>query len=391
MYSISQAAKALHISCDTLRRWDKTGELVAMRRRSGHRYYTQSQIQDALGRTKGKPFGTDMDSVVGKVVLITGGTGSLGHRFVSRIAPFAKKVIVFSRCELKQATMRQEFHSFNNIRYLIGDVRDEQRLNMALRDIDICVHAAAMKRIEICSREPFEAIKTNVIGSMNVVNACIENKVGKAVMVSTDKATSAATLYGGSKFVAEQAFINANNYVPRDDVRFTCVRYGNIYGSNGSIKHLFTKQAETEGKISITHDEMTRFFMSLDNSVDLVLHAIANGIGGEIFIPKMKAISIMDFANIFFPDVQKEVIGIRGPEKIHEELISETESRFVVDCNDKFYKIIPPSVNIPGLGWDLEYPCEKVMKPFKYTSNNVERLTKEELMAFEQDYGEKHK
>jgi FlaA1/EpsC-like NDP-sugar epimerase len=378
-------AKMLSVSIDTLRRWDSTKRLVAKRRPSGHRYYTHEQYLEVSGKNKYKRTGEDLDAIKGKTVLITGGSGSLGNALVKRLCDYCKKIIIFSRCELKQANMCNKFKEYNNIRYMLGDIKDKNRLLFALSNVDICIHAACYKRIDSCSYNPFEAVKTNVVGSMNVAEACVESGIPKVVMISTDKSTSAATLYGGTKFVSEQMFINGNNYSSGTTI-FTCVRYGNIFGSNGSIKHIFDKQKEENGEISITHEEMTRFFMSLNDAVNLILYTLNNCIGGEIFIPKMKSIKIMDFVNILYPNVPKKIIGLRGHEKIHEELISETESRYVVDCGE-YYKIIPPNVNVPGIGWDFNYPVEPLMKPFKYTSDSVETLSVEELKNFESTFG----
>lgn len=198
--------------------------------------------------------------------------------------------------------------------------------------------------------------------------------------MSTDKACSPATLYGGTKFVAEQLFINGNNYSGGKTI-FMASRYGNVFGSNGSLRHLLEKQA-LNGQVEITDKNMTRFFMSMDEAVSLNLFALNNSIGGEIFIPKLKASSIMAFAHTFAPNVPIKFIGIRGYEKIHEELISETEMIYAVDCG-RYYKIVPANVNEPGMGWASDYPDEQKVKSFRYTSNNVEAFTNEELKKFD--------
>jgi FlaA1/EpsC-like NDP-sugar epimerase len=264
---------------------------------------------------------------------------------------------------------------------MIGDIRDKSRLSIALRGVDVCIHAACMKRVETCTYNSFDAVKSNVIGSMNVVEACIENKVKKALLTSTDKACAPATLYGGTKFVAEQLFINGNNYSSRDSTIFTATRYGNVFASNGSVRQLFENQAK-QGKVKVTHKDMTRFFMSMDNAVDLNLFALNNAIGGEIFIPKLKATTIMSFADTFAPGVPVEFIGLRGYEKIHEDLISDTEMLYTVDCGD-YYKIVPPGVSDGDLGWDISYPDESKVKPFSYKSNKVEQFDAEELKEFD--------
>jgi len=741
MYSTTEMAKKLGVSIQTLRNWDKNKTLVAHRKPSGHMFYLHDQFLEVSGNNKYKRTGTDLDAVVGKVVLITGGTGSLGHAVTRRICDVAKKVIIFSRCELKQANMQIKFSDKTNIRYMIGDIRDKDRLVRALRGVDVCIHAACMKRVETCTYNPLEAVKSNILGSMNVLEACIENKVPKSLLVSTDKACldfysritlsdgstrkigevvenkekldiltfdkeqnkfvsakitnwfknkrldreyfdvsfknarrysnhrtksrvtedhlfltqnrgwveakelletdllvtdylspsdgqmsllcgllmgdgnislkkgknnnsrkavfrygqsedkaesvelfkkslgslgvgqigiskkserkpyiqrfhtfnikaspaltelynkfypsgikevprdmiekyfspvmlaawinddgcmsydnlriathsfckddvdwlveffsgrgfkcwtypckyedkiyyelrfdvqatrkihslisrlfpqccshklskkfrgcfddslwnlgepkpfidhpvirksarkskyvycievektnnfvsagmvvhncSPATLYGGTKFVAEQIFINGNNYSTRD-CAFTSTRYGNVYASNGSVRQLFEDQAKKFNKVKVTHKDMTRFFMSMDDAVDLNLFALNNTIGGEIFIPKIKGTTIMSFAETFAPGVPVEFIGLRGHEKIHEDLISSTEMLYVVDMG-KYYKVVPPGVTDQALGWDVGYPDEPKTKPFKYTSNTVDQFTTEEL------------
>jgi len=381
MYSASEMAKKLGVSVQTLRNWDKSNTLKAHRKPSGRMFYTHDQYLEISGNSKYKRSGSDLDAILDKVVLITGGTGSLGHALTERICDTAKKVIVFSRCELKQARMRQKFSNKTNIRYLIGDIRDRSRLSTALRGVDICIHAACMKRVETCTYNAIEAVKSNVLGSVNVLEACIENQVEKALLVSSDKACAPATLYGGTKFVAEQVFINGNNYSSRGKTIFTATRYGNVYGSNGSVRHLFEQQAK-DGEVKVTHKDMTRFFMSMDNAVGLNLFALNNTIGGEIFIPKLKATTIMSFAETFAPGVPVKFIGLRGYEKIHEDLVSKTEVLYTVDCGD-YYKVVPPGVNDPSLGWDVSYPDEAKVTPFEYTSDKVEQFTEDELKEFD--------
>jgi FlaA1/EpsC-like NDP-sugar epimerase len=325
-----------------------------------------------------------LDSVCGKTVFISGGTGSLGNALVKRISGVVKKLIIFSRDEAKHANMMLKYPSNDKLRYMIGDVKDFERLKTALNGVDICIHAAAMKRIEACTYCPEECIKTNIVGSINVLNACIYNGVGKVLMISTDKACNPQTIYGSSKFTAEQLFINGNNCSNRNTICF-CTRYGNVYGSNGSIRQLFKRQLEENGHIDITNESMTRFFMGMDQAVDLNLYAISNALGGEIFIPKLKAVKIVDFARVFFPHSKIKTIGLRGYEKMHEELISESEISSCVDCGE-YYKIIPPNANIKNLGWNGNYPTYEFIKPFKYASNCVEMLSDDELIELESNY-----
>jgi len=380
MYSTTEMSEKLGISVQTLRNWDKNGKLVAQRRSSGRMFYTQGQYLEASGKNRYKRSGTELDTIRNKIVLITGGTGSLGNALTEYICDAAKKVIIFSRCELKQAKMRQKFDDKTNIRYMIGDIKDAERLKMALKGVDICIHAACMKRVETCTYNPIEAMKNNIIGTANVLEACIENKIEKALLISSDKACSPATLYGGTKFIAEQLFINGNNYSTRDTI-FMVTRYGNVFGSNGSVRHLFETQAKS-GKIKVTHKDMTRFFMSMEDAVKLNLFALNNSIGGEIFIPKLKATTIMAFAQAFAPNIPVEFIGLRGYEKIHEELISDMEIMYAVDCGD-YYKIIPPGVSKNTMGWDLEYPDEPRVDFFQYRSDKVEQFSIDELKGLD--------
>lgn len=386
MYSTKEMAKKLGISTQTLRNWNKSKKLQAHRKPSGRMFYTHDQYLEVSGKDKYKRTGKDIDAIKNNVVLIIGGTGSLGNALTQRICDHAKKIIIYSRCELKQANMQSKFANKDNIRYMLGDIKDIDRLKVALSGVDICIHAACYKRIDSCSYNPIEAIKNNVNGSINVVEACIEKRIKKTILVSTDKACEPGTLYGGTKFVAEQLFVNANNYSSDNSTAFSAIRYGNVYGSNGSIRHIFEKQSNEDGILSITHPDMTRFFMSLGEACDLVLFCANKMIGGEIFIPRMKSIKIKKYAEIFSPNVPIKIIGLRGHEKIHEKLISETEKMYVVKCNDKYYKIIPPNANVPGLGWDINYPKEKKEKDIILSSDSVDRLTEQEIIDLEDSF-----
>jgi len=382
-YSVGEMAAKVGVSVKTLQNWDKSGKLVASRSPTGRRLYSETQYLEISGNERYVRNGHDLDSVADKVVLITGGTGSLGNALVSRICDAAKRVVIYSRCELKQSRMQTKFSDKSNIRYMLGDIRDKGRLLQALRGVDICVHAACYKRIDSCAYNPFEAIKTNINGSVNVAEACIDREVGKVVFVSTDKSCEPGTLYGGTKFVSEQMFVNANNHSEGSSTIFSAIRYGNVYGSNGSVRHMFERQAREDGVISITHPDMTRFFMSLDDACDLVLFCANNMIGGEIFIPKMKSINIARYAEIFASGTPTKIIGLRGHEKIHENLISETERGHIVVCSDKYYKIIPPHVNMPGVGWDGNYPSEKTTPNVILSSRTAERFSDSEILEFD--------
>ena len=251
----------------------------------------------------------------GKSILVTGGTGSFGRKFIRRILnqyPEVKRLVVYSRDELKQFEMQQEFgrNVQKSLRFFIGDVRDEQRLKMAMEGIDIVVHAAALKQVPTAEYNPFECIKTNVIGAENVVRAALAEDVETVVALSTDKAAAPINLYGATKLCSDKLFVAANNMTGSRQCRFSVVRYGNVMGSRGSVIPFFLDKRNS-GVLPITHQDMTRFNITLDDGVDLVLHAIANSLGGEIFVPKIPSYRIMDVAEAIGPHCRHEVIGIR--------------------------------------------------------------------------------
>ncbi len=269
----------------------------------------------------------------GMTVLISGGTGSLGQEFIKRILPLnPKKVIIFSRDEFKQYRMKQDFND-DRLRFFLGDVRDRDRLNRAFDGVDYIVHAAAYKQVPALEYNPTEAVKTNVIGAMNVIEAAIDCGVQKTIFISSDKAVNAVNIYGATKFTAERLFIAANSYSGHKSV-FSCVRYGNIIGSRGSVVPMFQKLAREGRPITVTDERMTRFWLTYDQAVELVFFALAESVGGEIFVPKCPSMRIVDVAKSIAPDCEIEFTGIRpGGEKIHETLISTNEAR-----NLKWYK-----------------------------------------------------
>lgn len=277
-----------------------------------------------------------------KSILITGGTGSLGKRLVSRLLseyPGIKRLVVFSRDELKQFEMAQEFppSSHPQIRYFIGDIRDADRVARSLEGIDVVIHAAALKQVPTAEYNPFECIKTNVIGAQNLIEACINAGVKNVVALSTDKAAAPVNLYGATKLCSDKLFVAANNIRGSHDIRFSVVRYGNVMGSRGSVIPFFLEQRK-KGDIPITDPAMTRFNISLDGGVDLVLHALEHSIGGEIYIPKIPSYRITEVAEAIAPGVPQTVVGIRPGEKLHEEMITasdapntlETETNYVI-------------------------------------------------------------
>ena len=283
-------------------------------------------------------------ALTGSKILITGGTGSLGKELVKRFIDYEpEKIIVFSRDEFKQSEMAKDFTE-PNIRFFLGDVRDRDRLNQALSGVDYVVHAAALKQVPALEYNPEEAVKTNVNGSMNVIDACIYNKVKKCILISTDKAVNPINLYGATKLCAEKLFIAANAY---NKTSFSCVRYGNVIGSRGSVIPLFQKLKEQGAKkLPVTSPDMTRFWITLDEAVDLVMIALMKTDMGKIIVPRAPAMSMADLARAIIPDCEIEVIGVRAGEKIHESLISEDSDNVVMVGNDSIYKTEPYTSDI---------------------------------------------
>ncbi len=276
-----------------------------------------------------------------KTVLITGGTGSFGRKFAEIILKKYKveKLIIFSRDELKQAEMRSEFGQDARLRFFIGDIRDQHRLYRAFDQVDIVIHAAALKRVPECEYNPFEAIKTNILGAENIINAAIDRGVKRIIALSTDKAANPVNLYGATKLCADKLFIAGNSYVGKKDTKFSVVRYGNVMASRGSVIPFFQQQKRA-GIIPITDPRMTRFWITLEQGVGMVLTALQKMEGGEIFVPKIPSMKITDLAKAIAPDCKHEVIGIRPGEKLHEVLITKADARHTLEF-DSFYIILP--------------------------------------------------
>ena len=315
-----------------------------------------------------------------KVVLVTGGTGSFGKKFIKIMLEeyHPAKIIVYSRDELKQHEMRTSGYDDPSIRYFIGDVRDRERLMRALYGVDIVVHAAALKQVPACEYNPMEAIKTNILGSSNVADAAIENNVEKVLALSTDKAVNPINLYGATKLAAEKLLIQSNAYAGGRKTRISCTRYGNVVGSRGSVVPLFLKQREN-GHLTITDERMTRFWISLEQGVRFVIRCIEQMQGGEVFVPKIPSMRMLDLAKAMAPEAEIDIIGIRPGEKLHESLISEDEARTTVELPDMFV-VQPPSALWFGHTW------EKLGKPlpdgFRYASNtNTDWLSVEQINA----------
>lgn len=311
-----------------------------------------------------------------KSILITGGTGSLGKALTKHILsnfPEIKRLVIFSRDEQKQFEMEQDFPNrvYPQIRYFIGDVRDQERLERAFTDIDYVIHAAAMKHVHIAEYNPDECVKTNVGGAENVIKAALKSNVQHVVALSTDKACAPINLYGATKLTSDKLFVAANNIRGKKNIKFSVVRYGNVMGSNGSVIPFFLKRKRTEGILPITVESMTRFNISLQGGVDMVMHALETAWGGEIFVPKIPSYRIMDVAEAIGPNCDKPIIGIRPGEKIHEEMITSSDSFFTYDLG-KYYAILPQTTS-----WDINeftdsFNAKKVPEGFSYNSNNNE-------------------
>ncbi len=312
----------------------------------------------------------------GKSVLITGGTGSFGKKFIETILlrySEVKKIIIYSRDELKQSDLRQKYpmKSFPQLRFFIGDVRDKERVARACEGVDVIIHAAAIKQVDTAEYNPTECIKTNVAGAENVIHAALECGVKNVVALSTDKACAPINLYGATKLVSDKLFTAANNIKGTKDIKFSVVRYGNVMGSRGSVIPFFLDKKK-DGMLPITHEGMTRFNISLQAGVDLVMYALENHLGGEIFIPKIPSYRILDVAQAIAPDSETKVVGIRPGEKLHEEMITDTDSINTIDIG-RYYAILPSiSFNYTEEEYIAHHKAEKVPFGFKYNSGTNE-------------------
>ena len=327
----------------------------------------------------------------GKKVLITGGTGSLGSALTQRLLTENVDTIrIFSRNENKQLEMDSKFHD-DRLRFLLGDVRDYNRLTRACEDIDIVFHAAALKHVPIIEYNPFEAIKTNVMGSQNVIDACLEEDVEKAICIGTDKAVSPLNTYGATKLLMEKLFITASNYLKKErhKTKFIALRYGNVLGSSGSVIPKFINQIKNNEKITITNSNMTRFSISIDEALDFILKATEIGKGSEIFVPKLRAYSLMDVKDALFDLLGKtdeQIVGIRPGEKLHEILINNDEMNYCWEYQE-MYMIVDPSLR-KFISLTNELPEKKKIENMEvYSSDAVEKISKEELKKIFTDLG----
>jgi UDP-N-acetylglucosamine 4,6-dehydratase len=331
-----------------------------------------------------------------KSILVTGGTGSFGKAFVRAVLerhPDVSRIVVFSRDELKQFEMAQDFPQsrYPMLRYFIGDVRDEGRLRRALEGVDVVVHAAALKQVPAAEYNPFECIKTNVLGAQNLIEACLDSRVERVVALSTDKAAAPINLYGATKLCSDKLFVAANNIRGSRALRFSVVRYGNVMGSRGSVIPFFMGR-RASGVLPITHPDMTRFNISLQEGVEMVLWSLENALGGEILVPKIPSYRITDVATAIGPECRQEIVGIRPGEKIHEEMITASDSFNTVDLG-RYFAILPVSADYSVGDYCRRQGGEPIPPGFAYNSGSnpdflsVDRLR--ELIAAHVATGEK--
>lgn len=316
-------------------------------------------------------------------ILITGGTGSFGKAFVKTVLtryPRVKRLVVYSRDELKQFEMQQAFSDsdFPGLRYFIGDIRDESRLRRALEGVDVVIHAAALKQVPAAEYNPFECIKTNVLGAQNLIEACLDAGVKRVVALSTDKAAAPINLYGATKLCSDKLFVAGNNIRGSRDIRFSVVRYGNVMGSRGSVIPFFLERRKT-GVLPITDPRMTRFNISLQEGVDMVLWSIEHALGGEVLVPKIPSYRITDVATAIAPECRQEIVGIRPGEKIHEEMITASDSFNTVDIG-RYYAILPTSGSFDTSHYCAHFKGQLVEPGFAYDSgSNPSFLSVEQL------------
>jgi UDP-N-acetylglucosamine 4,6-dehydratase len=314
-----------------------------------------------------------------KTVLVTGGTGSFGKKFIQIMLDEYQpaKLIIYSRDELKQHEMRVSGFNDPSLRYFIGDVRDLPRLRRAMQDVDIVVHAAALKQVPACEYNPMEAVKTNILGTSNVVDAAIDARVEKVLALSTDKAVTPVNLYGATKLTAEKLVVASNAYAGDMRTRLSCVRYGNVVGSRGSVVPIFIHQRENGNQLTVTDERMTRFWLSLEQGVRFVISNIERMHGGEVFVPKIPSTKIVDLARAIAPAAEIKIMGIRPGEKLHEMMISRDESRSTVELEDRF--VVEPVGHL-WFRHDWSTEGRRVPDGFKYTSdNNSEWLTEDQI------------
>ena len=381
MYKISEMAKKLNVSISTLRSWDKKGTLIPNRTKTNRRAYTHEQYLSMVSTSHHKS-----NQIDNSVILITG-SGTLATCAVNFLKDKCKKIIVYSRDEHKQRVMRNKFRDIKCVRYIIGNIMDKDKLMSAMRNVDFCIHTAALKMIETGLYSADQVVKTNVIGSMNVAEVAIERGIKKALFISSDKACNPMNglTYGLTKALAESAWLSYNNHSVRGGTSFVATRYGNIIDSNNSFYDILEEQKKS-GKITVTDSDMYRFYFTIEEAMDLNVFAIEDSLGGEVYIPKLKSANIMTFVDAFAEGYPIKYTGQRGIEKISEEMIADYEMKYTYMCRDEinnreYYKIVPPYIREHNVGWDRYRPLENQIKTFKYSANSldVEKLSIDDL------------
>lgn len=393
---IKQASEKIGIPISTIRHWQQefSDFLNPEKTKGGQRIYSEkditflervknlihdqekniSQVKEDFNKEKLLHGNVEWNEMK---ILITGGTGSFGRHFCRvMLDKYHPKVLrIYSRDELKQHEMQQEIGTCSNIRFFVGDVRDIRRLKRAMEGIDFVIHAAALKQVPACEYNPFEAVKTNILGAQNVIDAAIDSGVKKVIALSTDKAVNPVNLYGATKLCSDKIFIQGNSYSGDRSTRFSCVRYGNVIGSRGSVIPLFRDQSIT-GEITLTDERMTRFWITLDKAIDVVIKALAMMKGGEIFIPKLPSMKIIDLVEAIAPGCKKKIIGIRPGEKLHEILMTEDDGRNAVEVDD-MYVVKPAHPWWETTNFEV---FKKVPEGFVYSSDgNDDWLSVQEL------------
>ena len=308
-----------------------------------------------------------------KTILITGGTGSFGTAFINELVkkyPEIKKIVIFSRDELKQFEMSKKLKQ-ENIRFFLGDVRDKDRLKLALSDVDILIHAAALKQVPAAEYNPIEFTKTNILGAQNIIETTLDSPVKKVLTLSTDKASSPINLYGATKLCSDKLFLSANNIIGKQNIKYSVVRYGNVFASRGSVVPVFLNQQKNLGYFNLTHNEMTRFNINLDDAIRFVITSLKIMSGGEIFVPKIPSFFIRDLAKAIDKNLKTKITGVRDGEKLHEEMISKNEARMVFQLKDRYVVTSPKSYK-----YYLKSKYKKVKSDFEYNSYTNQHFLK---------------
>lgn len=380
-YTIGEMAKLLDKSPKTLRDWDKKGILKANRTPTNMRYYTHEQYLEVSNNQTY----IQQDIIDNSVVFITG-SGTLATCAIGELKDRCRKIIVYSRDEHKQRKLRSKFSENKNIRYILGDIRDKNKLMESMRGVDVCLHTAALKMIESGFYSADEVVRVNTLGTMNVAEVAIERGVKRALFISSDKACNPLNglTYGLSKALAESVWLTYNNHSTRDGTILFATRYGNVIDSNNSFFDIIEEQKKS-GEIQITDPDMSRFYFTIEEAMALNVYAINNALGGEVFIPKLSAARVTTFVEAFAENFPVKVVGLRGTEKIAEEMIAQYEMPYTYKCADdsgtEYYKIVPPYIRQHNMGWDKHRPEEKPVVPFQYTSDSkdVHQLSADDL------------